>query len=765
MNRTNDDVRLERTPELARALDRLGRLLARAAWVEGTGRVLLVLGLWVGLAFLADWSLDLPRVVRLLSLAGLVTFVAATVWRRLILPLRALPGRSGLALLLERGLPQREELLVSAVDLQRHDRQSEPALTRALTERLLERAEKAAGSVRASTLVDLRPGARRAVLGAVAVGLAAVPLVASPLANVFAARLVGADLPWPRRTTLELEVLSGAIVENPGEEELRLIVPRGGDVTLSVRAVDGSVTPDSVRVSSTDSLPQVLMPDSRGVFRAVLRSVTRADRLVVTGGDDDDGRPNATITIVDPPDLSAVVLEVIAPPYAGIGPRRFVNTGGTALMGSTLRIWAATTPVDCAAQLALLPTERVVDVERRAAPTDLVDELGSAPVLFHELRIEESLRLRFDLTDDRGLTSPDPALFAIDAIEDRAPEVVRLVPSRSDVETSATGAVRVVLALRDDFGLADATWVARAGGDGPIVAQGRLDLVPAVEGTDGEWHTTLRFELPELLGEGDGIGSQIAVEFTASDRATPPQIGRDDTLRLRVLGNEELMRRVKDRLGRARGLGSSLSERLVESRRRAEELASLVDEAEITTGDEATGLRAALALARRAESDGRTLVRELTSVCEMVLYARLDEKADGLLETLDRELADRRSRTFDADPWRRVVEKSTGDAATAEGFGSHLVSIAALALELMDGPLTTAATALDEAAAARDPETLAVRLFEASDAARDGTLLVEALLERLAEWDNYQSVLSLTRDLLERQKSLSERTKRFASDR
>lgn len=765
MNRTNDDPHLERTPKLARALDRLARLLARAAWIEGTGRVLLVLGLWVGLAFLADWLLDLPRVVRLVSLAGLATLVVLTIRRRLVLPLRSLPGRSGLALLLERGLPQREELLVSAVDLQRHDSASESELTRALTARLFDRAEAATEQVRGDSLVDLRPGARRAALGAVAVALAAVPLVASPLANVFAARLMGADLPWPRSTTLGLEVLSGAIVENPGEEELRLVVPRGGDVTLSIRAVDGSVTPASVRISSADSLPQVLMPDGRGVFRAVLRSVTRSDRLIVTGGDDDDGRPNATIQVVDPPDLSGVVLEVTAPPYAGLAPRRYTNTGGTALVGSTLRIWAATTPSDCVARLALLPTERVVDAERRAVPVDLVDVLGTDPVLFHELRIEESLRLRFDLTDERGLTSPDPALFAIDAIEDRAPEVVRLVPARSDVETSATGAVRVVVALRDDFGLGDATWVARAGTDGLIVAQGRLDAVPAVEGTDGEWYATLRFELPELLGTGDGVGSQIAVEFTATDRASPPQVGRDDSLRLRVLSNEELMRRVKDRLGRARVLGSAISERLLEGRRRAEELASLVDEAEITTGDEATGLRAALALGRRAESDGRTLVRELTSVCELVLYARLDEKAGALLDTLDRELADRRGRTFDAEPWRRVVAMSARESIASEGFGYHLVSIAALALELMDGPLASAATSLDEAAAARDPESLAVHLIAASDAARDGTLLVEALLERLAEWDNYQSVLSLTRDLLERQKSLSERTKRFAADR
>jgi hypothetical protein len=34
----------------------------------------------------------------------------------------------------------------------------------------------------------------------------------------------------------------------------------------------------------------------------------------------------------------------------------------------------------------------------------------------------------------------------------------------------------------------------------------------------------------------------------------------------------------------------------------------------------------------------------------------------------------------------------------------------------------------------------------------------------LAEWDNYQSVLSLTHDILNGQKNLKERTKVFAKD-
>lgn len=771
---------LSRTPRLASAIARLGSAVSRAIWIEGLGRIALVVGLGVATLFLADWALDLPRAVRLLLLGGLVALVASTLWRRLIVPLRQRPSAAGLALLLERDLEVNEDLLVSAVDLQQTgdpgsadqgsgtqgsgDRIS--PFQQVLVGRVLERAEAAAERVDVARLLDRAPATKRGLAGAAAIAIAAAPLLASPLADVFLARLFGSDVPWPRRTTLGLEVVSGAIVENPGEEDLRLLVPRGGDVALAIRAIDGSVTPERVELSSRTSVPQALDADGTGTFRALLRSVTRDDRITVTGGDDDDGRPSATITVVDPPDLSGLVLEIEPPAYTELPPQRYDNTGATALVGSTVRLWAATSPPDARAVLALLPGDEEVVLERRAAPAELAEVLGTGDALFHRFTLDESLRLRFDLTDDRGLATPDPALFALDAVEDRAPELVRLVPGRSDVETSPDGAVRTVLAIRDDFGLGDVTWTARAGGeDGPVVGQGRLDMIQLPEGGDGEWHATLRLEIAELLGATEGVGSQLAIAFEATDRARPPQVGRDSSLRVRVLGRDELLRRVKDRLARSRTTTSGLSERLVESRRRAEELAILVAEANIDDGDDAAGLRTLLALARRAESDGRAIVRELTSVCELVLYARLDDKAGGLLEALDRELSDRTSRSFDAQPWREVIAAHEREPLAVDGFATHLISIADLAIELMDGPLADAARALDDAASARDTETLARHVDEASVAARDGALLVEALLERLAEWDNYQSVLSLTRDLLERQKNLSERTKRFAADR
>ena len=42
---------------------------------------------------------------------------------------------------------------------------------------------------------------------------------------------------------------------------------------------------------------------------------------------------------------------------------------------------------------------------------------------------------------------------------------------------------------------------------------------------------------------------------------------------------------------------------------------------------------------------------------------------------------------------------------------------------------------------------------------------MEDLLAELAEWDNFQNVLALTRDILNRQKALRERTQQYASEK
>jgi hypothetical protein len=95
-------------------------------------------------------------------------------------------------------------------------------------------------------------------------------------------------------------------------------------------------------------------------------------------------------------------------------------------------------------------------------------------------------------------------------------------------------------------------------------------------------------------------------------------------------------------------------------------------------------------------------------------------------------------------------------------LAGELLTLVDLALGISEDSADQAAASLTEARTAHDPiaaQAAVARGIEALDLA---LVALEALTTRLGEWDNFQSVLTLTKDLLNRQKNLTERTKKFA---
>jgi hypothetical protein len=103
-------------------------------------------------------------------------------------------------------------------------------------------------------------------------------------------------------------------------------------------------------------------------------------------------------------------------------------------------------------------------------------------------------------------------------------------------------------------------------------------------------------------------------------------------------------------------------------------------------------------------------------------------------------------------------------SGTPSGLADRLLRIAGLALEVSEADAPAATAALARAQEASDPARLRAELGLAAESQKIVVDKLENLLEWLAEWDNYQSVLSLTRDILNGQKTLQERTKAFAKD-
>lgn len=778
--------RLSATPVLARRLDELQRRLRLSVGLWAAGTVVLAASLWLAFSFLADWGLRVPSGVRWIHLVVLFGGTGYLIHREGLRRWRTVPAGEALAQLLERGAPGSSDLLPSAVSFQNGGELERPELERQLVGQVLEQAEARAAECRPEVACDLRPGLRRLGLGALALVLLGSAGAAAPgHASIFLARFFGGSTPWPQRTQLSLDLPlaeGAAAVEREGDGQTwSLMVARGTDVPVVVTA--GGVVPDTVQLRFEDGRALALVPGSDGRFSTVLRSVADDANFYAVGGDDRDGTPAVELRVVDPPDIAAVAFEITPPEYAGL-PTRFVDDGDArALAGSRVRAWVRTDPPGVQGSVLVLPDDETLPLvagtfpEVRAAGAELEGvggDLSGSPALFFETTVDRSLRLRFELTDERGLSNPDPGFFGVDLVPDQSPELRWLSPARSDVEVTAGGAVPLRALAEDDLGLEGLRlFAAEVGAD----AEPR-ELAPLVN-TNLEGGATARptailaerrLELSELLestaegGEGaDSVGRQFELYLEAYDARQPAQPGRAQVLRLRVLSEDELLRRLQDRLARARLEAVELAEMQRERRQTVDDL--LTARAEERDALDERSLAAVASGQRRVQAEALGLARELASIAEQTLYARLDADAANLLLRYEEIAAGTQVRGYEAQRWIELESALPPGEAEASGIGLHLTRSVVLASRLEWERLPEATAALEVAERSpsfADREAAVLAAFEAQSRALDD---LEALVDRLAEWDNFQSVLSLTRDILNRQKALSERTKRYAQDK
>jgi hypothetical protein len=775
---------LSRTPALERLLDGLRGRLVRQVWLHGLGTALAVAALWLAFAFFADWGLRVPHAVRLFHGAVLFLLVGFFAWRHLFRPLARIPSRAGLAILVERSHPDLHELLVSAVQLQGASAEGDAGLVAGV---LAEADERARRLPLAGVLDERRPR-RRALAGAAAAAVLALGALLNPLhTQIFLDRMFGGSAAWPQRThlTVDVPVLdAGATVER-SDERIAVRVARGTDVPVVVRA-EGAF-PDEVTLHFDGGRDLVLPSSGRGVYRTLLRSCQEDVEFHATGGDDLDGLPRVSIEVLQPPDVEGIAVAVRPPAYSGLADELAFNRDVEVLAGSALTIHVLPFPADATGQVRLLPDDVLVALVPMPFPPDPAQGDGLAeprPGLGFELQAEKTVGYRVELVDGTGLSNPDPGLFRVRVLEDRPPEVQVVAPSRSDFEIVKGGAIPLRARAEDDFGLASMHGSVR-----PTTLE-REEVEPVLEGT---------FELLPLEGATVGAAAErglgarrqaalgsarievealgtpaepVAVDqrFTfaivaVDDRQPEPGEGRAIPVRARVVTPEELLRRLQDRLAQARLAAIRLSDLQREKRARVEELAAAMEQASSLQTGEGLALAAALSGQRRVTGDARELARDLATVTEDVLYARLDDKAAALLEAWHERTASLADVRFHPEPWREVALAHREGRLGAGGFASNLVELVDLALAVGEDHAAAATAALERAESSVDVDAARAALEDAVELQTRCLEHVEILLERLAEWDNFQNILQLTRDILNRQKALRERTQQLATEK
>lgn len=786
---------LPATPAVERLLARMKQRLSRLIWLSGLGTLVAAGSAALLLAFLADWTLHLPKGVRwfhlLLLLAVPTFFLLRDLWR----PLMARPDRAGLAVLIERAHPELKELLVSAVQLAQS---TQPAGDPARIAAVLDQAEAAAGRLSLERVLDPRSPRLRFALGA---GTAALCLLVfftnAGAARIFFKRITGGDTPWPQRTRLLVEIptsgereLAAQAPADP-DHEIVVRVARGSDVPLLIRAV--GVVPDDVVIHFAGGNELVLGASGGSTFRTVLRACQEDLDFFVTGGDDNDEQPRVRLSVLQPPDVAGLAVSIEPPAYSGLAARTEFDRDVEVLAGSRLSVRMLPDPPTATGVARLLPEDRVMPLARALFPVAAGAQNPEKPVapregLGFDLMAEKSLRYRFELKDDSGLTNPDPGLFGVTVVEDRAPEVEILSPGRGDVDTVLTGLVALRARAEDDFGLAAVTWSARPGVESstePVRPASELAwrVITPAPASESEPAAGARGEAPKgnvrvvaiarqtlevaQLGAGEPVveGQQFQLTVIATDNCQPTaHDGRSAPVRVRVVAADEFMRRVQDRLARAQTSTASLAELQREKSRRVLDLLAALESDALLQDGSGAEIASAVTGQRRVQGDARALSRELASLAEAVLYSRIDERAAAMLEFIDERLALSVDRGFDAAPWRDLAAAGRAGRLGTSGLAGKLVEIVGLALEISEDHASAAASAL---AAAQDTVDLAQvhgGLATAAEAQKATLDKLDRLLEMLAEWDNFQSVLSLTRDILNGQKGLTERTRQYAQD-
>lgn len=769
------DLPLSATPELERLLASTRARLVRQVYAYGIGTVLGALALWLAFAFLADWGLRVPLAVRLLH--GLVLFVVAGVflWRDLVKPLRALPDREGLAVLFERAHPELAQVLISAVQFQRRAPDGDPALAAAT----VQAAEAHARTLSSAAVVDPEAPRARLLLGLGGLGSLLLAAAWHPLhARTFLERLFGGSTRWPQRTHLVLE-LPGlpdeAYVERT-PELVRLRLARGTDVPVLVTAEN--VAPEEVRLSFDGESDLVVPRSGTRTYRTLLQSCQEDLAFHVTGGDDLDGLPRVELQILQPPDIAGLAFGVTPPAYSGLAPSLVFAQEIEVLAGSELVIHVATEPPGLTGHVRLLPEDKELALEPAPFPAAPAPEGAPAPPerpgLAFRWRAERTLGFRVELVDANGLGNPEPGLYRVRVVEDRLPELSVLAPARGEYETVAGGALPLRVRAEDDFGLARLGWrirPAEAGrGTGEVLREAELEArregVRLGKTMRDAAVASARLELDSLGAPGapPPVDARFELEFHASDRRTDGAgEGRSSPVRIRVVTPEELLRRLQDRLAQARLDTLRLAEAQREKRTRLLELFDAL-EGDGALPVEDLALSAVLAGERRVLNDAQALTRALASATEDVLYARLDDKAGALLEFLDTRLAAQLDERFAAGAWRELAQECASGRLSSTGFAPTLVRLVQLALEASEEHAAAAVAALDRAGEADSPALVASALEEALGHAQRVEAKLEALLDELSEWDNFQNVLTLARDILNRQKALRDRTQQFATE-
>ena len=764
----NDPVTAQLRPLLARQLARLrGRYL-----FFGVAKALLWTAALVLLFFALDRWLRLPTPIRLLHTLVAGGVLVGALWRFVVYPLRRTFSDVDLAMWLESAYPELHQRLVSAVQLHSADAGELRNQSRAMIDQLWQETAARTRALRLDALFDNGPLARVAAGAALlAVALVGGAVLAPDTAFTFALRHLGAQVDYPRDTTLIVELPpAGPDLQRVDEDgRTELVLPAGADLHVSVLAqgvvpkeafLDLRTLREEESPSPTRSVPMTPRPGDR--FRHVFRRLASSFEFRARGGDDDQGDRLVVVRTVRPAQVATLAAEITPPAYTGVD--RIEQQGGAieALVGSAVELTVQATAPVREAQLVFLESGARVPLEA----VSLQDDGGASTEWRGAFTLAASDRYQVELVAENGLRNPNPGTYPISALQDYEPVGRWLLPEDDTLALLAGGILCLRVDARDDFGLEAVDLVVERGGE-VVLTQPLLpapDAGAAAQSPRTRVFPTRLFEVRDLLGSSEG-GEGLFAQLKLRDNREPePGVAELPRRIIQIVDPQQLagliakrFRRLREEVEQAYSVQSDRAERLDELLLRIQgggDAPSAGEIAQVLTGLEVGQ--------GRVQSSIERTVLGLMRAFDLHLWNRLEtsQHAATVIELFEAHAASLAAPVaLDPDFYRDLVaRRRAGTLGAMETTLDPILTMFQLTDDLATGDAPRVGRLLAKAQVARGDGDRTPLLVEAHERQRVILTVLEQLLLRLEEWNDYQDLVQEVRALRDRQRDLQNRT-------
>lgn len=769
-----EEIHRNLTARLETSLKKLRNLYL----TNGLFQIVLRLFILLVVLFLLDYSMALPRTVRAVLLVISLAYLLFSVWRLLLYPLRRAISVSDVALAVENRFPEYDGRLISAIqtaplaDAELHNQ------SRLLFEASLAQTHQALSSSRWDRLFNTSR-IRRAGWAGMGLVLLIVAFSAwqPALAGVGLARMMGGTAEWPRKTTLLVNIERDAaqcIIDGEADPSgvQTVIVAEGA--SLPVRITVEGRDPGEVEIVQDregdrrlggGSFTTTAARRAKGHYQTRIRDIKSSMTFRARGGDDSGRGREVTVSVVALPEVSGTQVVYHYPEYLDLGEQTAQSTEIEAPEGTRVDLELTLTCPPHRAELVLI-TE---SVEKRFPLEPAAD---NPLVVRHGMAIERSGFYRIDLWNELEFQTLDSPVHSIICQRDEPPRIRLLSPRRKEIDVVPDGVVPFLSVAEDDYGLS------RVGIEYKVAGSGKQEIIDFADG-----------DLDAGLGERQRISrhvidlqmrqfafdegrrhlverDSIIYSLFAIDKQPDEERGRTatGTCVIDIVSESEKIRLLTERQIRLR---RDIKRLLTQQEERRARVAETLSDAESDGGDDALKEQTLLFLEmgqNQLSAGFGTATREFASLFNEYLFNRIDNST-GAAALLARVLALREAAP-PAEFFNPSLYAPIGEELERGAFGE--MDVMERLFGMLDVSLTVsgelsprAAGHLAAAVVAAEKETKTARLTEALEDQQRIVDLLRHLLERIAEWEDFQELLQMMRDIVDDQENLNKRTREW----